>query len=71
VVRGHHARLERCFGRALRTARRRGEIPASTKVGGMARLLVATSQGLMVVGKANPDKEVLQTIVQNAFAALA
>jgi TetR/AcrR family transcriptional repressor of nem operon len=70
VVRGHHARLERCFGRALRTARRRGEIPASTKVGGMARLLVATSQGLMVVGKANPNKEVLQTIVRNAFAAL-
>src|SRR4029077_851974 len=71
VVRGHHARLERCFGRALRTARRRGEIPPSTNVAGMARLLVATSQGLMVVGKANPDREVLRAIVANAFATLA
>ena len=29
VVRGHHARLENCFTTALRTARRRGEIPAA------------------------------------------
>jgi TetR/AcrR family transcriptional repressor of nem operon len=68
VVRGHLARLERCFTRALRNARRRGEIPASTNITGMARLLVATSQGLMVVGKANPDKAMLQAIVGNAFA---
>jgi TetR/AcrR family transcriptional repressor of nem operon len=50
---------------------RRGEIPASTRVTGVARLLVATSQGLMVVGKANPNKEMLNAIVNNAFAALA
>jgi TetR/AcrR family transcriptional regulator, transcriptional repressor for nem operon len=70
VVRGHLARLERCFSRALRNARRREQIPASTNVAGVARLLVATSQGLMVVGKANPDKEVLQAIVKSAFAGL-
>ena len=68
VVRGHLARLERCFTRALRNARRRGEIPESTSITGMARLLVATSQGLMVVGKANPDKAMLQAIVGNGFA---
>jgi TetR/AcrR family transcriptional repressor of nem operon len=71
VVRGHHARLERCFTRGLETARDRGEIPASTDPAGKASLLVATSQGLMVVGKANPNEEVLTAIVDNAFADLA
>ncbi len=37
---------------------------------GAARMLVATSQGLMVVGKANPDEEVLRAIVDNAFSGL-
>jgi hypothetical protein len=32
---------------------------------------MATSQGLMVVGKANPNREVLEAIVDNAFADLA
>ena len=36
-----------------------------------AKLLVATSQGLMVVGKANPDGEVLRAIVDSAFAGLS
>jgi len=71
VVRGHHARLQRCFAAALRTARKRKEIPSSVNPAGKARLLVATSQGLMVVGKANPDKEVLKEIVANAFAGLS
>jgi TetR/AcrR family transcriptional repressor of nem operon len=71
VVRGHLARLERCFTRALRNARRRGEIPQSTDVARAAGLLVATSQGLMVVGKANPNREVLEAIVSSAFAGLS
>jgi TetR/AcrR family transcriptional regulator, transcriptional repressor for nem operon len=71
VVRGHHARLERRFTEALRTARERGEIPPSIDAGGKAKMLVAASQGLMVVGKANPDKEVLEAIVENAFSDLA
>jgi TetR/AcrR family transcriptional regulator, transcriptional repressor for nem operon len=70
VVRGHLARLEHCFTRALRNARRRGEILAGTKVAEKARLLVATSQGLMVVGKANPDAQTLRAIVRGAFADL-
>jgi TetR/AcrR family transcriptional repressor of nem operon len=71
VVRGHLARLERCFARALRVARRLGQIPPTTNISGTARLLVATSQGLMVVGKANPDTHMLRAIVDNAFASLA
>jgi TetR/AcrR family transcriptional regulator, transcriptional repressor for nem operon len=70
VVRGHLARLERCFTRALRTAVRRGEVAADINPAGRAKLLVATSQGLMVVGKANPDERMLKAIVDNAFAGL-
>jgi hypothetical protein len=33
--------------------------------------LVAASQGLMVIGKANPDSKVLRAIVDSAFADLA
>ena len=71
VVRGHLARLERCFAAALRTAVDRGEIPASVDPVARAKGLVATSQGLMVVGKANPDEEVLRAIVDNAFTGLS
>jgi hypothetical protein len=31
---------------------------------------VATSQGLMVIGKADPDEEVLRAVVDSAFAGL-
>jgi len=71
VVRGHLARLERCFTAALRTAIRRGEVPPSVDPVSRAKGLVATSQGLMVVGKANPDEEVLRAIVESAFAGLS
>ncbi|MER8188173.1 helix-turn-helix domain-containing protein [Kitasatospora sp. NPDC094015] len=71
VVRGHLARLESCMAAALDNARLRGEIRASLDPAGSAKLLVATCQGLMVVGKADPDEAVLRAITDNAFAALA
>ncbi|GAA2260553.1 MULTISPECIES: TetR family transcriptional regulator C-terminal domain-containing protein [Kitasatospora] len=71
VVRGHLARLERCMTHALENALRRGEVRDSLDAGGSAKLLVATCQGLMVVGKANPDEAVLRAIVEGAFAALS
>ena len=71
VVRGHLARLEHCFTAALRAAIRLGEIPASVDPAARAKGLVATSQGLMVVGKANPDEEVLRAIVDSAFTGLS
>ncbi|POM25495.1 HTH-type transcriptional repressor ComR [Actinomadura rubteroloni] len=70
VVRGHLARLDDRFARALANAVRSGEVRASLDVAGSAKLLVAASQGLMVVGKANPDEAVLRAIVDNAFGAL-
>ncbi|MFG3053573.1 TetR/AcrR family transcriptional regulator [Kitasatospora sp. NPDC048239] len=71
VVRGHLARLEQCMTTALRNARDAGRVRASVDPSGSAKVLVATCQGLMVVGKANPDATVLRAIVDNAFAVLA
>jgi TetR/AcrR family transcriptional repressor of nem operon len=70
VVSGHMARLERNAARALRTAKRRGEIPAHIDPAAKATQLMATGMGLMVVGKTNPGREVLETIVNAAFADL-
>ncbi|AYG78507.1 HTH-type transcriptional repressor ComR [Streptomyces hundungensis] len=71
VVRGHLARLEQCMATALRNARDTGEVRVSVDPVANAKLLVATCQGLMVVGKANPDETVLRAIVDTAFAVLA
>jgi TetR/AcrR family transcriptional regulator, transcriptional repressor for nem operon len=71
VVRGHMARLERNVTRALRNAKRRGEVPPHINPAAKATLLMATGMGLMVVGKTNPGKEVLETIVKTAFADLS
>ena len=64
------ARLERNVSRALRNAKRRGEIPRQVDPVKRATLLMATGMGLMVVGKTNPGREVLETIVATAFADL-
>ena len=70
LVRGHMARLERNATRALRNAKRRREIPAGIDPSAKATQLMATAMGLMVVGKTNPGREVLETIVDAAFADL-
>ncbi len=70
LVRGHMARLQRSAERALRNAKRRGEIPRHIKPAAKATQLMATGMGLMVVGKTNPGREVLETIVDSAFADL-
>jgi TetR/AcrR family transcriptional regulator, transcriptional repressor for nem operon len=70
VVRGHMARLERNATRALRNAKDRGEIPAQIDPAAKATQLMATGMGLMVVGKTEPGRSVLVTIVDAAFADL-
>src|SRR5262249_5051440 len=70
VVREHMRRLERNATRALRNAKRRGEIPQHVDPAAKATQLMATGMGLMVVGKTNPGREVLETIVNAAFADL-
>jgi TetR/AcrR family transcriptional repressor of nem operon len=63
AVTAHMQRLERNASRALRNAGVRD--PEAR-----AKLLVATAFGLMVVGKTGASKEVLDTIVDSAFAGL-
>jgi TetR/AcrR family transcriptional repressor of nem operon len=70
VVRGHMQRLERNAARALRNAKRRGEVPASVNPREKAAQLMATGMGLMVVGKTDPGRKVLEAIVDGAFADL-
>jgi TetR/AcrR family transcriptional regulator, transcriptional repressor for nem operon len=70
VVRGHMDRLERNAERALRNAKRRGEIGEHVSPRAKATQLMATGMGLMVVGKTNPGPRVLRTIVDAAFADL-
>jgi TetR/AcrR family transcriptional repressor of nem operon len=70
VVRNHMARLERNAERALRNAKRRGEILGDVNVRAKATQLMATGMGLMVVGKSDPGRRVLETIVESAFADL-
>ncbi len=71
AVRDHMSRLQRNAARALRNAKRRGEIPEHIHPGEKATQLMATGMGLMVVGKTNPGRAVLETIVDAAFADLA
>jgi TetR/AcrR family transcriptional regulator, transcriptional repressor for nem operon len=70
LVRGHMARLERSAERALRNAKRRGEVPKNLDPRAKATQLMATGMGLMVVGKTDPGRKVLTTIVDAAFADL-
>ncbi len=70
LVRGHMARLERSAERALRNAKRRGEVPKDLDPRAKATQLMATGMGLMVVGKTDPGRKVLTTIVDAAFADL-
>jgi TetR/AcrR family transcriptional regulator, transcriptional repressor for nem operon len=71
IVRGHMSRLERNAERALRNAKRRGELPANVSPRAKATQLMATGMGLMVVGKTNPGRKVLETVVDAAFAELS
>jgi TetR/AcrR family transcriptional repressor of nem operon len=70
LTRAHMTRLQASAERALRTARDRGEIPAGIDPAAKATQLMATGMGLMVVGKTSPGREVLETIVNTAFADL-
>jgi TetR/AcrR family transcriptional regulator, transcriptional repressor for nem operon len=71
IVRDHMKRLERNAVRALRNAKRHGEIPERIDPRAKATQLMATGMGLMVVGKTNPGRKVLETIVESAFADLS
>lgn len=69
-VAGHLERLEVAFAKALGRAVERGEVPESSDVPALARFLMSTAQGLMVVGKAKPDSRLLADIVDSTLKSL-
>jgi TetR/AcrR family transcriptional repressor of nem operon len=69
-VRQGLARTEATFRDALARAKERGELALSTDVDAFARFLTSAFQGLRLVGKANPDREVLEDIAKTILCCL-
>lgn len=63
-VRGALERNEASFRSALAAAQARGELSRNVDIDATARFLIASLQGLRVVGKANPDRAVLTDIAR-------
>jgi TetR/AcrR family transcriptional repressor of nem operon len=62
--------LEAAFARALRRAKRDGEVSADLDVKNVARSLLALAQGLAVVARANRDPAFVHSVVQVAHSLL-
>lgn len=58
--------LEAAFGRALRRAKRAGEVPADLDVKSTASTLLTLGQGLAVVARANRDPAFVRGVVRAA-----
>jgi hypothetical protein len=54
----------------LTRAKKRGELARSTNVRALARFLTAGFQGLRLVGKADPDRTVLEDIATTMLQSL-
>ncbi|MEK9723308.1 MAG: TetR/AcrR family transcriptional regulator [Rhodospirillaceae bacterium] len=63
--------MEETFRRLVERGQREGHIPAARDAQALARFLTGTVHGIMVIGKANPDRRALEDIVDTAMAALA
>lgn len=61
--------IERTFEQALRSALHAGQLPADTDVAGLALFLTTGIQGLRLMGKANPDRTVLEGVARWMFRA--
>ena len=63
--------MEAAFARALRRAKRDGEVPAELDVKNTARALLTLAQGLAVVARANRDPAFVRGVVQTARSLLS
>jgi len=69
-VRQGLARTEATFREALVRAKAQGELAPAADVEALARFLTAGFQGLRLVGKANPDRAVLEDIARTILRCL-
>jgi TetR/AcrR family transcriptional repressor of nem operon len=69
-VRAGLERTEATFRNALADARIRGELPTECDIEVLARFLTAGVQGLRLIGKANPDRVVLEDVATTMLRCL-
>ena len=62
--------MEDTFERLVRRAQAEGDISAEHDSRKLARFLNGTVNGIMVIGKANPDRRALEDILESAMRAL-
>ena len=62
--------LEQAFFEAIERAREQGRIPAGRDGRALARYLASSVQGLIVMGKANPERAALEDIARITLSAL-
>src|SRR5882672_7550257 len=69
-VRRNLKRIEAAFRDGLARAKTRGEISAGADIDSLARFFVASTQGLRLIGKTAPEREVLEDIAGIMLRAL-
>jgi len=69
-VRAGLEQTEATFRDALANAQTRGELPVKADIGSLARFLTAGVQGLRLIGKANPDRGVLEDVARTMLKCL-
>ena len=70
VVNKGLARIARAFHRAIKRGQKEGEISSRHDPRSLARYLLGSVNGLQVIGKANPNREILEDIARVTMAAL-
>ncbi len=70
LLRLHLESLERAFARAIEKAQRDGEIGTDADPADLARMLVATAQGLALMARVRDDDGFAESVVRRTLAAL-
>jgi len=69
-LRAYFARYQRNYEIMVRRAQAAGEIPGSKDPTSLGRYLASSAYGLLVMAKANPDRDVLDDIASTVLATL-
>ena len=65
------SRIQQAFLHALKNAQEQKEIDANANIEAISYFLICTLQGLRVMDKVNPDRQVLEQIVKTTLLVLA
>ena len=64
-------RIQQAFLHALKNAQTQGEIDSNTDIEALSNFFICILQGLRVMGKVTPDRQVLEQIVNTTLSVLA